>query len=345
MPRMIFTTNPGIEDIAAEEIAARLRAKIVSAERLRGRVVADVPEDRLYKVELLRSIHRARILLGEAQVCPEQECLRGIREFLESLPFEEYITPNTSFAVRAERVGEHNYTSLDVARVAGDAVIARVRSVYGRRPPVNLDHPNVIVSVDVMFDKLYASIELGGDLSWHRRGYRIYEHPAALKPTLAYAMIILSGMHDSETILDPMCGGGTIPIEALLYFEDARGICSDFNPGHVNGARLNALAARVYSRLRTIVHDAREVHRLVRRVDRIVLNPPYGIRLGNPRDIRRLYSQFLQSVSKVDFDSLVMITTEHEHVKYEVERLGLSLVHERVVAHGNLWPKILVIRH
>ena len=40
-----------------------------------------------------------------------------------------------------------------------------------------------------------------------------------------------------------------------------------------------------------------------------------------------------------------MITTEHEHVKREIERLGLRLVHERTVAHGNLWPKILVIEH
>ena len=345
MQRMIFTTNPGIEDIAADEIAAKLRARIASADRLRGRIIAEVPEDRVYMVETLRSIHRARILLGESKACPSRECLEELRSFLESLPFEEYITPRVSFAVRAERVGSHDYTSLDVARVAGDAVIARVRSVYGERPPVNLDYPSVIIAVDVMFDRVYVSVELGGDLSWHRRGYRVYEHPAALKPTLAFAMIMLSGMQDSETILDPMCGGGTIPIEALLYFEDANGICSDFNPGHVNGARLNALAARVYRRLQTVVHDAREIDKLVKRVERIVLNPPYGIRLGNPRDIRRLYTKFLESVAHIDFEKLVMITTEHEHVKREIERLGLRLVHERTVAHGNLWPKILVIEH
>ena len=345
MPRMIFTTNPGIEDIAAEEVSAKLRARIVSAERMRGRIVADVPDERIYMVETLRSIHRARILLGEARVCPHRECLEEIRAFLEDISFEEYITPRVSFAVRAERVGQHDYTSLDIARVAGDAVIARIRSVYGERPPVNLDYPSVIIAIDVMFDRLYVSVELGGDLSWHRRGYRVYEHPAALKPTLAFAMIMLSGMHDSETILDPMCGGGTIPIEALLYFEDAKGICSDFNPGHVNGARLNALAARVYRRLRAVVHDAREIDRLVKRVERIVLNPPYGIRLGNPRDIRRLYTKFLEAVSQIDFERLVMITTEHEHVKNEIERFGLRLVHERIVAHGNLWPKILVIEH
>ncbi len=342
---MIFTTNPGIEDVAAEEIGAKLSARIVSAEHLRGRVIADVPEERVYRVDTLRSVHRARILLGEGRACPEQVCLGEIREFIESLPLERFITPVTSFAVRAERVGEHEYTSLDVARVAGDAVIARVRSVYGQRPPVNLDHPSVIVAVDVMHDKLYVSIELGGDMSWHRRGYRVYEHPAALKPTLAYAMIMLSGMVDGETILDPMCGGGTIPIEALLVFEDARGICSDYNPGHVRGAVLNALAARVYSRLVARVHDARRIDRLVSRVERIVLNPPYGIRLGSPREVRRLYTEFLRSVSCVDFERLVMITTEHEHVKSVAEKLGLRIVHERVVAHGSLWPKILVLEH
>ncbi len=342
---MIFTTNPGIEDIAADEISAKLRAVIIEAEPRRGRVIADVPDEKLYRLTTLRSIHRARILLGETSVCPSKECLNSIREFIASLPLHEYVTPHTSFAVRAERVGEHEYTSLDVARVSGDAVISVVKSVYGKRPPVDLDHPDVIVAVDVMFDRVFVSIELGGDLSWHRRGYRVYEHPAALKPTIAHAMIVLSGMRDSETILDPMCGGGTIPIEALLVFEDARGICSDFNPRHVRGAKMNALAARVANRLEARVHDARRIDELVRRVDRIVLNPPYGIRLGNPRDIRVLYKRFLESVSRVDFESLVMITTEHEFVKQVIGRIGLNVVHERIVAHGNLWPKILVIKH
>ncbi|AEM38044.1 rRNA (guanine-N(2)-)-methyltransferase [Pyrolobus fumarii 1A] len=345
MYTLIFTTNPGIEDIAAEEIAAKLNASIVSADKLRGRVIAKVAEDKLYRVDLLRSIHRARILLGETSVCRERACLEHIREFIETLPLSEYITPRVSFAVRAERVGEHEYTSLDIARVAGDAVINLVRSVYGERPPVDLDHPHVIIAVDVMFDKLYVSIELGGDLSWHRRGYRVYEHPASLKPTLAYAMLIISGVRDSEVVMDPMCGGGTIPIEALLFLEDARAICSDFNPLHIRGAKMNAMAARVYKRMKFYVHDARRISEVVKSVDRIVLNPPYGIRLGNPRDIRALYTDFLREISRLDFRRLVMITTEHVHVKNVAERIGLKIVHERVVAHGNLWPKILALEH
>ncbi len=342
---MIFTTNPGIEDIAAEEIRARLSAEVQDASRNRGRVIAYVPDDKLYKVETLRSIHRARLLLGEGTVCPDTACLDDIREFIEALPLEEYITPRTSFAVRAERVGTHEFTSLDVARVAGDAVISRVRSRFGERPPVDLNHPNVIIAVDVMFDRLYVSVELGGDLSWHRRGYRVYEHPAALKPTLAYAMIVLSGMVDGEAILDPMCGGGTIPIEALLFFESSRGYCTDFNSVHVRGAKLNAAAARVITRLEFGVIDARMISKHFKRVDRIVLNPPYGIRLGNPRLIRELYTDFLKEAAKIDFKRLVMITTEHEHVKQVVGKLGLRLVHERRVAHGSLWPEILVISH
>ncbi len=345
MPRMIFTTNPGIEDIAAEEISAKLSASIEEVRSGRGRVISRVPESKLFKIDTLRSIHRARILLGESRICETKECLNVLRELLESLPFEQYITPSVSFAVRAERVGFHEFTSLDVARVAGDAIISRIRSRYGVRPPVDLDHPAVIVSVDVMFDRVYASIELGGDLSWHRRGYRVYEHPAALKPTLAYAMIVLSGMRDNETILDPMCGGGTIPIEALLVFESASGYCSDFNPSHIRGARMNAVAARVASRIRFFVLDAREISSRFKRVERIVLNPPYGIRLGNPRVIRELYTAFLHEVVKLDFERLVMITTEYEHVRKVSEELGLRIMHERRVAHGSLWPEILVISH
>ncbi len=341
--RLLLTTNPGLEDVAAREAAATMGARLVEERRLHGRVVVEAGDDALGVVGRLRCIHRARILLAEARVCGEEECLNDIRSVVESSGVDAYINPWTSFAVRAERSGSHRYTSMDIARVAGDAVIEAVRGRYGARPQVNLDHPAVIVAVDVIADTLYVSIELSGDMSWHRRGYRVYEHPAALKPSIASAMLYLTPVRDSRSVMDPMCGGGTIPIEAGHMLEDAELLCMDVNREYVRGAVLNARAALLDKRIKFIHGDARRMHEYVDHVDYIVSNPPYGIRLGSPRAVRSLYRDFIAAASRVLTERMTLITTEHRLVKMLAEEHGLKLVHERSVAHGNLWVKILVL--
>ncbi len=341
-----MTTNPGIEDIVVEEAKARLRAHVIDVRSGKGRVIADVDEEYLDLIECMRSVHRIRILLFHGKLCGETMCLNELRNIIEGgIDVVSYIAPTTSFAVRVERAGEHEYTSLDIARVAGEAVINAVRSKHGARPPVDLDYPHVILSVDVIGDELFIGIELSGDLSWHRRGYRVYDHPAALKPTLAYAMIRLSGMNDGETLLDPMCGGGTIPIEAAYIFESSTLYCSDFNPRHIEGARMNALAAGVKGRIMFSVVDARMLSKTYSsvRIDHVVTNPPYGIRLGSPREVRKLYRSFIRELAKLNPKRVVLITTEHQYVREEAEENGFRILHERTVSHGNLWPHIIVL--
>jgi tRNA (guanine6-N2)-methyltransferase len=342
--KMMFTTNPGVEDVAAEEVKARLSAEVLEVRSGYGRVVAEVPGEMLEYVHELRSIHRPVILLAEGEVCSESRCLRDIYEIVRGSGVERFVTPWTPFAVRAERAGEHEYTSLDIARVSGDAVIDAVRSTYGLRPPVDLDYPSIIVSVDVIGSRATVGIDLGGDISWHRRGYRVYDHPAALKPTLAYAMLWLSGARDGDVILDPMCGGGTIAIEAALLFENSHIICLDKNPRHIRGAMENAAAAGVAGRIEFIVGDARRLSRYVKEAHVLVSNPPYGIRLGSPREVRRLYEEFIAEAVGVVRKSITLITTEYEYVRKLIVRSGWNVVHERRVAHGNLFPHIIVAK-
>ena len=343
---LLLTTNPGIEDIAAWEARHRLGARIVEERRLRGRLVVEIDEDNLYLVEYMRSIHRPRILLYQSTICPKTQCLEeAVEKAVEEAGVEDYITPRTSFAVRAERAGDHEFSSLDIARIAGREIQEYVEKRSGGRPPVDLDYPNVIISVDVLFDKLYFSVELGGDLSWHRRGYRVYDHPAALKPTLAYAMLVISGARDGESILDSMCGGGTIPIEAALVYEESKLYCSDINPRHIRGAVLNAKAALVDNRVEFRVADARKLSRYYRAVDYIIANPPYGVRMGSPEPVRKMYREFMREAVKIVDKKIVLITTEHRVVVEEAEKHGWRVVENRTVAHGGLWLKIVAVEH
>ncbi len=342
---LIATTNPGIEDIAVEEVKSILHASIIDVRENRGRIIFSIPLDRIQLIDRIKSIHRIRILLAEVDLTGSKEDLARIRNYLRKLRLEKLISIYDKFAIRVERVGEHEYSSIDVAVEAGDEVIKYFKNLYGFRLKVDLDYPSKIIVIDVIEDRAYISLEISGELSWHRRGYRIYEHPASLKPTLAYAMIVLSGLRDGEVIADLMCGGGTIPIEATLVTESSRAYCMDINPKHVRGAILNALAASVFNRINFIVGDARRAHELFEKdsIDVVISNPPYGIRYGSPLKVRDLYTKFLESLSRVSPRRIVLITTEHNHVKSVASNIGYRIVHERRVAHGGLWPHIIVL--
>ncbi len=348
----MVTTSPGIEDLLDTELREIFRKEYLRADirKDKGRIIAYLKEDnKLWeKINSLSLAHRAGILVGRASIRTSVEGLNDLKEIIMASSIVNYITPQTTFAIRAERVGaNHEYTSLDIARVAGEAVIKLIESKYGSPPKVELDYPEIIIHVDVIENESYVYLSLTGDMSLHRRGYRVYDHPASLKPTLARAMLALSQAHDGEIILDPMCGSGTIPIEASLFFESTTNICMDINRRHLIGAKMNAIAAGVLNKIIFIQGDARKIEEHVRfRVDRIITNPPYGIRLGNPRAVKKLYREFIFSAYNVlrDEGSLTIITPEYKYVDEVIKSMSLQFrkIHERKVSHGGLYPKILV---
>lgn len=343
---LVFTVNPGIEDVAAYEVKAEVGGE-PKYRLLSGHVFLDNPLylNNIYK---LRTINKALFLITKiSDVKPHAHYLSELRSILEKemARIVDYVTPEVSFAVEVERVGKHEYTSMDLASLIGDVVIRVVTLFYGRRPKVDLRNPSVIIHGFLRETELIIGVALTGMWSMHRRGYRVYDHPAALKSTIAVAMLFISGTKDKQVILDPMCGGGTIPIEAALLHEDAVIVGTDINPLHIKGAEMNALVAGVYDKVLFKVWDARRIHELNLDVDHMVLNPPYGIRYGDPWNIRRLYGKFLESSWKtlVEGGRITMITTEYAYVHRVAEKIGYRIVHERTVSHGNLYPHIIVL--
>ncbi|WP_245521865.1 THUMP domain-containing protein [Staphylothermus hellenicus] len=344
---LLYTVNPGIEDIASEEIRAELGG-VTSFEKMSGHVYHVVDNVSFEAIYRLRSINRAFILLFKSRVGPRTNDLVKLREELVSSleTIHYYITPHTSFAVDTERLGSHEYTSMDISRIVGEIIIRKVEEKTGVKPVVNLRTPHIIIHVFVRDENFFLGVSLTGSRSLHRRGYRIYDHPAALKPTLAYAMLTLSGTRDKQVIVDPMCGGGTIPIEAGLLHEEALIYGYDRNPKHVRGAKLNAYASGVYGKVVFGVWDARRLHVIFdEQVDHIVSNPPYGIRYGDPVVIRKLYRDFLGSAYKSlkPGGRLTIITTEYNYVLKKAGDIGFRVIHKRTVQHGGLYPKIVVL--
>ncbi|MEB3789805.1 MAG: class I SAM-dependent RNA methyltransferase [Desulfurococcales archaeon] len=349
--KYLVTCNPGLEDIAAKEITEELpSARILLRKEYKGRIIVEDEQDEYVMTRLikLRSIHSAYILLAQDIVGKTVSDLDKIYAIVENSSIDRYIPAGASFAVRASRIGEgHEYTSMDVARITGDAIGRVYLERYGSAPLVRLNSPSITVYAEIDEDIYRLGIEITGERSLHRRGYRIYDHPAALKATLAYSMLRLIGAHDNSVVMDPMCGGGTVAIEAALLFENSKILCVDKLSKHIRGARINALAARVYNRIHFYVHDARRLEEIIpeNSVDFVVSNPPYGIRMGDPTSVRRLYRDFLPSLYKImapDGKAGVITADSHYFAKYAREA-GFKITSARKVRHGDLWATIFIL--
>ncbi len=213
---ILITTSAGVEDLTAkeaEEVTGR-RAGIDGP----GRVYFEAKnvEDALKALYSLRLAKRVMIKLAEAEVTGKQDDLTRIYRTVKRAELSSFLAREQTFAIRSKRIGEHEYTSIDVARVAGQAVIDHVLEARKYRQKVNLDSPDVIFRSYVIHTKFYFTLDLTGDVSLERRGYKteVAIHPASLKPVLAASMLKLSGWDGTQSMLDPMCGLGTICIEA-----------------------------------------------------------------------------------------------------------------------------------
>lgn len=352
MVKLLLTTCPGLEDVAIQEISnlISIRHYILRPLGVQGRLIVDCVQRQDVAIQTLNSkshlLHRISILLASIKISREREAFKQIHDTLSKCGVENYMYPENTFAVRVSRLGSHKYTSIDIARVAGDAIREAIFKSYGRYPKVNLNHPEVIIRINVIGETCLIGICTTGDDSLHKRGYRVYNHPAALKPTIAFAMCMLSKIIDGMLIIDPMCGGGTIPIECCFLNVKAEIYGMDISPKHVRGAKLNALAAGVFDKVKFKVGDATRMDKLSLNVDRIVSNLPYGIRISRKSFIKTLYYEFLKSSKKilVDDSLLTLLTTESLLLKSLAKSLGYHLVDEKKVWHGNLKSSIVFLK-
>ncbi len=171
-----------------------------------------------------------KILLPMASFeADSQEALYdGVRE----LRWEEHLSPNGSLLVdfigTSDAIRNTQFGALKVK----DAIVDSLRDFSGERPSVAKRDPDLRVNVRLARNKAIVSIDLSGD-SLHRRGYRVKQGSAPMKENLAAGILIRAGWPDiaaqGGALLDPMCGSGTLLIEAAL-------IAADIAPGLMRGS-------------------------------------------------------------------------------------------------------------
>ena len=137
-------------------------------------------------------------------------------ENVSKIPWEDYIGNDHCLAVDAVNTSSVFTNSQYVSLKTKDAIVDRFREKTGSRPSVDLDNPDLRINIHIYKETCTVSLDSSGS-SLHKRGYRHVTGPAPLNEVLAAGLIQLSGWDKIVPLYDPMCGSGTILIEANMF--------------------------------------------------------------------------------------------------------------------------------
>ena len=159
-----------------------------------------------------RIAQRIQLLLARFPA-PDQDVLY---DRVSEIDWSEYVRSSTTIAVsavcRASAINHSGFAALKVK----DAIVDQIRTKCGERPSVDKENADVKIFLYLTNDKAALYLDLAG-APLHRRGYRLATGEAPLRETLAAALLRMSGWDRRQPLIDPMCGSGTIAIEAALW--------------------------------------------------------------------------------------------------------------------------------
>ena len=320
MNHYFATVARSLESIAAAEIES-LGAKEVRPDFTGVHFIGD--KATLYRVNLwARTIFRVLVPLREFY-CPNSNILY---QEVQKIFWGEYLQSHQTLAVNCtgsnQKLNHTHYTALQVK----NAIVDQQRRESGQRSTIDAKNPDVLVNVHIKQDRCILSLDSSG-ASLHRRGYRQAMGSAPLKETLAAALLDMAQWDASLPFLDPLCGSGTLPLEAGLkalniapgLFRQKFGFESfpDFDPQlwhmmltEAKNSRIHELKAPIWGSDRDadvltqaygnavrcgIEHQIQFTRTELASIEApadsgmIICNPPYGERLGEAQELGALY--------------------------------------------------------
>lgn len=320
MNQYFATTARGLETIAAQELES-LGATDIRPDFTGVHFSGD--KALMYRVNLwARTIFRVLCPIAEFR-CLDRKML--VRE-VERIAWEDYLRPNNTLAVKCtgsnQQLNHTHFTALQVK----DAIANRQKQKFGSRSSVDTNNPDLLVNAHIKEDHCIISLDSSAN-SLHRRGYRLAVGSAPLKETLAAALLDMAEYSPDLPFLDPLCGSGTLAIEAALKaLNIAPGLLrekfgfttwQDFDDSLWNqlleeaeNSQLSELKAPIYASDRdsNVLAQARNNAKLCGVADKIqftkteladieapaekgilMCNPPYGERLGEVEELGEFY--------------------------------------------------------
>ncbi len=206
---MVAKTLRGLEDLLAGEIEALGAHNVRKGTRV---VYFEGNKEVLYRANFnTRTALRILKPFHEFRARDENELYRGAG----GIDWSTILSANMTFAIDGVLNSPYFNHSGYIALRVKDAIADQFRAGTGKRPNVDTIDPDIRINIHISGDKCTLLLDSSGE-SLHRRGYREATHHAPLNEVLAAGIIMLSGWDRRSVFIDPMCGSGTIPIEAAM---------------------------------------------------------------------------------------------------------------------------------
>lgn len=359
--KLIATCAAGIESIVGNELK-HLGYK-VNVENGRVRFdgdVADIAKTNLW----LRTADRIKIVVGEFTAKTFEELFQGV----ESLNWEDFLPLDAEFPVAGKSQKSTLYNVPSVQAITKKAIVTEMSTVYHRRTKLPETGALYPIEVAINKDKVLITLDTTGS-SLFKRGYRVNKGGAPLKENMAAALVLLARWYPEMPFVDPVCGSGTIPIEAALIgcniapglkrnfaFEDWDWVDKDI----IKQAREQAQAAikkdidldiSGYDIDGSMIEIAKEnavqagVQDIVNfkqmavkdfKTDKIngviVANPPYGERLSDKEHVHQLYQQMGKLYQPLTSWSKYILTSDLQFEQF----YGTKATKRRKLYNGSL---------
>ena len=241
----------------------------------------------------LAGIDHTRAALGRLQ---EEVGDLDLQTALESVRAVRAVPDVPSFAITASFVGARNYSRYDIAKALG----AGVREHYGwtevANTPERHDTHDIHIRVLLEGERALVGLRLA-DAPLHRRPYKLASRPGSLKAPVAYMMAQLAGIVPEQRVLDPLCGVGTIALEAATLAWPTPVLASDLSRAAVLDGRLNAEGVMQAPLL--FAADASALPLPNASIDTVVSNLPFGRQVEMQSDIRAGYAAVITEITRV----------------------------------------------
>ena len=318
---MLAKTFKGLEEVLAGELV-ELGANNIQIER---RAVSFTGDKRMLYTANFCLRTASRILVPIATF--KAKTTDDIYNHVKQIDWAQYMTAQTTFLIDSTVYSDFFRHSQFVTYRVKDAIVDWWMEHGGVRPSVQLTHPDIYLNVHISGDMVTVSLDSSGE-SLHKRGYRVANTQAPINEALAAGMLLLAGWKGQSDFYDPMCGSGTLLIEAALiarniapgiyrkgfafekwanfdadlveeiYSDDSRE--RDFNH-KIYGSDAGFYAMQAATKNVQSANLQRDIEikqirieelRLVEKNTEgalVMMNPPYGERLSQDKNVLRLY--------------------------------------------------------
>ena len=342
---LIATTSSGLEAIVKREVRT-LGFEVATVSPGKVEIEAtprDIPKLNLW----LRCAGRVQVKMDEFQALTFDELFEKTR----ALPWENWITRDGKFTINGKSVKSTLGSVRACQSIVKKAVVERLKAAY-KTDWFEETGPEFAIQVALRKDIAVLTIDTSGS-GLNKRGYRAHAAQASLRETLAAALVKLSFWNQDRLLIDPMCGAGTILIEAAMIARNMapglrRGFASeawpaidpqvwktereqaadavqpggglkifgyDLAPENVAAAQANAKNAGVAGDIVFVEKDVRDLW-IDQQYGILITNPPFGEKMGDFKEINKIYISLNKTFRKKKGWSVYVLTADKKFSDY-----------------------------